>query len=366
MWMPRSPTLASKCQKNKCILYFCSMCQWESSSRSDLWIQHTSFSSSVYSLTLSTATILVSSSEVIRTSQLRVWVTCKAQIERERESTFYILHRLIYYHNHQNHCYSHQCHWYHPIAGCLMWVYWWTNVKSVRYWQANQATVQRVSGNNSKQSRKKHHQVSQELKTDGQPPVQLTRRNTHTELEVPSFTSTLKTHQKKNVTGFAVIWPVWHYPWVDALKVFVDSYFIVLEKSFLMAVCSDHWQTRNCLSKVRVYGRARHRVQPTQLSWSGYIETLGKERATRQRSMETGWSLIFTVLILICMIVFSCLVHLYKVVDQGQRNDDNGEERSSQTDDKQCPQYTQQTQEPGAEGLRNGFIYCENVLKKQY
>lgn len=46
-----------------------------------------------------------------------------------------------------------------------------TNIKGIGYWQANQATVQRISGNNSKQSREKHHQVSQELQTDSQPSV---------------------------------------------------------------------------------------------------------------------------------------------------------------------------------------------------
>lgn len=58
----------------------------------------------------------------------------------------------------------------------------------------------------------------------------------------------------------------------------------------------------------------------------------------------------------------SCTVHLDKVVDQGQWNDDDSEERSGQTDDEECPKHPQQTQEPGAQGLRNGFIYCENVL----
>ncbi|TNN71771.1 hypothetical protein EYF80_017942 [Liparis tanakae] len=52
-------------------------------------------------------------------------------------------------------------------------------------------------------------------------------------------------------------------------------------------------------------------------------------------------------------------VHAYlnKVVDHGQRDNDDGEERSGQTDYKQSPQHAQQTQEPGAEGLRNGFIH---------
>lgn len=58
---------------------------------------------------------------------------------------------------------------------------------------------------------------------------------------------------------------------------------------------------------------------------------------------------------------FSC-AYLYKVVEQGQRNDNDGEERSGQTDDKECPKHTQQAQDPGAEGLWNGFIHCENVL----
>lgn len=66
--------------------------------------------------------------------------------------------------------------------------------------------------------------------------------------------------------------------------------------------------------------------------------------------------------------VFSCPIlsaYLYKVVDHGQRNDDDGEVRSGQTDDKQCPQHAQQTHEPGAEGLWNGFVHCENVLWNQ-
>lgn len=42
-----------------------------------------------------------------------------------------------------------------------------TDIEGVGYRQANQATIQRLSGNNSKQSRKKHHQRSQELQTDG-------------------------------------------------------------------------------------------------------------------------------------------------------------------------------------------------------
>lgn len=44
-----------------------------------------------------------------------------------------------------------------------------TDIQSVGYGQANHAAVQRVSGNDSKQSGEKHHQVSNKLQTDGQP-----------------------------------------------------------------------------------------------------------------------------------------------------------------------------------------------------
>lgn len=44
-----------------------------------------------------------------------------------------------------------------------------TDIQSVGYGQANHAAVQRVSGNDSKQSGEKHHQVSDKLQTDGQP-----------------------------------------------------------------------------------------------------------------------------------------------------------------------------------------------------
>lgn len=54
--------------------------------------------------------------------------------------------------------------------------------------------------------------------------------------------------------------------------------------------------------------------------------------------------------------------HLYKEVEHSQRNDDDGEERGGQADDKQCPQHSQQTQDPRAEGHWNGFIHSENVL----
>lgn len=57
-----------------------------------------------------------------------------------------------------------------------------TNVEGVGYRQANQAAVQRVSGNDGQQSREKHHQVSKELQTDGQPSAEWT--NTHTDLTV--------------------------------------------------------------------------------------------------------------------------------------------------------------------------------------
>lgn len=57
--------------------------------------------------------------------------------------------------------------------------------------------------------------------------------------------------------------------------------------------------------------------------------------------------------------------YLYKVVEDSQRNDDDCEVRSGEADDKQCPQHTQQTQNPRAEGHWNGFVHCEHVLKNQ-
>lgn len=54
-----------------------------------------------------------------------------------------------------------------------------TDIKSVGYGQANQAAVQRVSWNDGKQSREKHHQVPKKLQTDGEPSADGT--NTHTQ-----------------------------------------------------------------------------------------------------------------------------------------------------------------------------------------
>lgn len=105
---------------------------------------HTSFSISLYSLTLSTATILVSSSEFILTSQLSVCVTCKPTMTRFLSVT-------------TGAAVPSSC------APCV------THIESVGYRQADQATVQRVLGNNSKQGSKEHHQVSNEFQTDGQP-----------------------------------------------------------------------------------------------------------------------------------------------------------------------------------------------------
>lgn len=70
------------------------------------------------------------------------------------------------------------------------------------------------------------------------------------------------------------------------------------------------------------------------------------------------FSFLFFNLTSVCLVI----AYLHKVIHNGQRNDDDSEERSGQTDDKQRPQYTQQTHEPGAKGLRNGFVYCKNVL----
>lgn len=43
------------------------------------------------------------------------------------------------------------------------------------------------------------------------------------------------------------------------------------------------------------------------------------------------------------------LAYLYKVVEKSQRKDNDGKERCSQADDEECPQHTQQTQEPRAQ-----------------
>lgn len=55
-----------------------------------------------------------------------------------------------------------------------------TDIEGVGYGQANHATVQRVSGDDSKQSRKKHYQVSNELQTDGQPSAEWTHTHINT------------------------------------------------------------------------------------------------------------------------------------------------------------------------------------------
>ncbi len=160
-------------------LAFYNRCKWGNvhsvvcECRENFSIQHTSFSSSEYSLTLSTATILVSSSEVILTSQLRVWVTCKPSSREQCVSPLAWLciiftTRIITM----------------PLlpststlsVACVVRV-WVTDIKGVGYRQANQATLQRVSGNDSKQSSEKNHQVSKELQTDGQPSADIT--NTH-------------------------------------------------------------------------------------------------------------------------------------------------------------------------------------------
>lgn len=86
-------------------------------------------------------------------------------------------------------------------------------------------------------------------------------------------------------------WPVWHYPRVDALEVFINNYFVVFKKPFLMAVGSYHWQPQHCLTEVWVYRRARYWVQPTQLPWSRYIEALGVKRG-QEKCTEKAESLI--------------------------------------------------------------------------
>lgn len=184
---------------------------------------------------------------------------------------------------HRDYDSNYYCHWnkHHYLqCGDKSVIVSATNIKGVGYRQANQATVQSVSGNDSKQSSEKHHQISQELQTNGQPPVEGTYTEIDTDANKFIILPMLRTsHEYSNVLGFvndlclAVhlvlnIWPVWHYPWVDSLEVFINSYFIVVKKSFLMAIGSYHWQTRHCLTKMWVYRRARHRVQPMQLPWT--------------------------------------------------------------------------------------------------
>lgn len=84
------------------------------------------------------------------------------------------------------------------------------------------------------------------------------------------------------------IWPVWNYPRVDALEVSIDSYFVVLKKPLLMAVCSNYWQTRHRLTEVWVNRGAWYWVQPTQLSWCCYIEALGVERVQEKSTENSG------------------------------------------------------------------------------
>lgn len=49
--------------------------------------------------------------------------------------------------------------------------------------------------------------------------------------------------------------------------------------------------------------------------------------------------------------------HLHKEVDNSQRNDDDDGESSGKTEEKQCPKYIQQKNDPGAKYLWNDFIY---------
>lgn len=96
--------------------------------------------------------MLVSSSEVILTSQLRVCVTYK--------STQHVNNRFHLTAS-QFQIISCVCGW--RIAALA------TDVESGGYRQANQAAVQGVSGDDSKQGREQHDQVSNKLQTDGQP-----------------------------------------------------------------------------------------------------------------------------------------------------------------------------------------------------
>lgn len=73
-------------------------------------------------------------------------------------------------------------------------------------------------------------------------------------------------------------WPVRNNPRINTFQIFINSYFIVFEEPFLMVVGSYHRKTRHGLTKVRVYWRARHWIQATQLSGSCNIESLGGER----------------------------------------------------------------------------------------
>lgn len=110
--------------------------------------------------------MLVSSSEVILTSQLRVWVTCNAP--DMREDCLYTVVTVPYYHNQNPYDVSNTiniiiiCSVYDKNVSVSA-----TDIEGVGYRQANHATVQSLSGNNSKQSSKKYHQGSQGLQTDG-------------------------------------------------------------------------------------------------------------------------------------------------------------------------------------------------------
>lgn len=115
------------------------------------FLKHTSFSSTLYSLTLSTATMLVSSSEVILTSQLRVCVTYKST-------------------QHVNNC---PCVTALPFQIIIIIIIRTavlaTDIEGGGYGQANQAAVQGVSGDDGKQGCEEHDQVSNKLQADGQP-----------------------------------------------------------------------------------------------------------------------------------------------------------------------------------------------------
>lgn len=100
--------------------------------------------------------------------------------------------------------------------------------------------------------------------------------------KLPSF-STLKNIILKVSFHY---WPVWHDPWIDTFQVFINSYFIVFQEALLMFVSSYYRETWHCLTKVRVYRRARHWVQAAQLSWRCYVELLGVKR---RQKIDNSW-----------------------------------------------------------------------------
>lgn len=99
--------------------------------------------------------MLVSRSEVIRTSQLRVCVTYKSvqHVNNNRLRPTALPFQIIV------------CVCSRRIAARA------TDVEGGGYGQADQAAVQGVSGDDGKQGCEEHDQVSNKLQADGQPPA---------------------------------------------------------------------------------------------------------------------------------------------------------------------------------------------------